>query len=454
MKRQNTNTNTYGIHMNDNTSIISNTTNSNKSYSTLSKYSILIFFIVLIMVFISYLGLYHSDMEDNSHMKQYHRRISVGEQQLQQLELIDKLQQQQLKVLNPTSVKELESSSLNSEPIMHEIERLFQLGVNNPHELLQILTTQDVFGTHIENPKDFTCPTSLDQRLPWNVNMTALENFRLDKPNTFIFYQHLRKAGGTSFCDLATHNLPKSQVPGYYCMPDNRGSLATPPWSDSNFLLSNIQKKDHRIVANEWDVFYKSFLSLDNAIFVTTFRHPIDRWFSQFRFEHLEHRDGSAPDVPRLDFMKWYNSQKDWTMGENYYVSTFIGDHDTVIPSNTKGDFYWTYHKYKKIPLTWRKFHNAIETLSQFSLILVLEWLSSPLTEELIANELGWVHPSKQVLPHEVQAIRADKKSKRAQDSMKDDEYQLISIENIFDIFLFDIAKRMYLERIHCNYRR
>ena len=69
-----------------------------------------------------------------------------------------------------------------------------------------------------------------------------------------------------------------------------------------------------------------SFFDLPGAIFATTFRHPIDRWYSQYRFEHLEHRDGSQPGSPRAPMLQWYNNQKGWTMGQNYYVTTFLGD--------------------------------------------------------------------------------------------------------------------------------
>ena len=68
-----------------------------------------------------------------------------------------------------------------------------------------------------------------------------------------------RKAGGTAFCAAAQQNMKTREVPPYYCMPDNRGSLATPPWSDAEYLLRNIREKGYRIVANEWDAFYERF---------------------------------------------------------------------------------------------------------------------------------------------------------------------------------------------------
>lgn len=50
-------------------------------------------------------------------------------------------------------------------------------------------------------PGGFRCPTTLEERLdyPNLVNFTRADVFRTGDPNSWIFYQHLRKAGGTGF---------------------------------------------------------------------------------------------------------------------------------------------------------------------------------------------------------------------------------------------------------------
>lgn len=54
------------------------------------------------------------------------------------------------------------------------------------------------------------------------------------------------------------------------------------------------------LIANEWDAYYKAFKdAYKGAVFATTMRDPVDRYYSQYRFEHLERRDGSAPGAPR-----------------------------------------------------------------------------------------------------------------------------------------------------------
>ncbi|CAN0045241.1 unnamed protein product, partial [Discosporangium mesarthrocarpum] len=54
----------------------------------------------------------------------------------------------------------------------------------------------------IENLDDFTCPEEANRvSEPDLRNRTAEENFKAG--GGFIYFQHLRKAGGTGFCDLA-----------------------------------------------------------------------------------------------------------------------------------------------------------------------------------------------------------------------------------------------------------
>ena len=117
--------------------------------------------------------------------------------------------------------------------------------------------------------------------------------------------------------------------------PDNRGSLALSPWNDPVYLSEHMRNKGYKIAANEWDVFHVDQADIPHVILATTIRHPIDRWYSQYRFEHLEHRDGTDGQAPRQTLRQFYNSMKGWTMGVNYYIKTFIGDPDPRPPRNT-----------------------------------------------------------------------------------------------------------------------
>ena len=112
---------------------------------------------------------------------------------------------------------------------------------------------------------------------------------------TFLFFQHLRKAGGTNFCTLAQRNLPSSQVPPYYCMPDyywtggHRCGGCFSQWTNEQ-IVTNMKSQGHRVLGNEWDPFDSERFFALPAVFATSFRKPLDRALSQFRFECIEDR--------------------------------------------------------------------------------------------------------------------------------------------------------------------
>ena len=101
------------------------------------------------------------------------------------------------------------------------LNKLFELGKKDPKALITELEQNDPLHVNLVDPHGFVCPQSTSLRLdyPSLINEQNLQAFREGSADSFIFYQHLRKAGGTGFCDLAQRNLPKGSVPSYYCMP-------------------------------------------------------------------------------------------------------------------------------------------------------------------------------------------------------------------------------------------
>jgi hypothetical protein len=150
---------------------------------------------------------------------------------------------------NPTSEKETiqkpgtqrqprKLPTTNKRHFLYWRDLAVKLAALPPDQVLTTLETQDPFGVrHFEEQLLqteaskgafldlnelrglFSCP---DDRitLPDQRDNDKAEAFRNGTLTHFLFFQHLRKAGGTNFCALAEHNLPKKQVPRYYCMPD------------------------------------------------------------------------------------------------------------------------------------------------------------------------------------------------------------------------------------------
>lgn len=115
-----------------------------------------------------------------------------------------------------------------------------ELAALPPASVLQILKTDDPFGVRkfeqslqdLESKKQailsqadietlFPCPTTERITLPDRRDHGRAQIYRdylfkihpAKKNFIFLFFQHLRKAGGTNFCGLAKNNLLKQQVP-------------------------------------------------------------------------------------------------------------------------------------------------------------------------------------------------------------------------------------------------
>ena len=106
---------------------------------------------------------------------------------------------------------------------LHQLESTDPFGVRTfDKQLLEHETTLGRVLTINEIQELFPCPINDEERITLpdvRVEQKALD-FRNGKRGTFLFFQHLRKAGGTNFCSLAEKNLPKKAQPRYYCMPD------------------------------------------------------------------------------------------------------------------------------------------------------------------------------------------------------------------------------------------
>ena len=99
--------------------------------------------------------------------------------------------------------------------VLHD---LFNIGLADPMKLYTLLNS-DTYAYLLSLTY---CPSAADRiDYPRISNYNNLDAFKYNESGSFIFYQHLRKAGGTGFCDLAKSNLGAKHIPPYYCMPDN-----------------------------------------------------------------------------------------------------------------------------------------------------------------------------------------------------------------------------------------
>jgi len=358
-----------------------------------------------------------------------------------------------------------------------------QLASLPAEEILTILRTQDPFGVRtfeekllqMESDQQailqledirtlFPCPKEERITLPDQRNHILAQKYRdgidpskqqqqqSDDNFVFLFFQHLRKAGGTNFCGLAEHNLLKVQVPEYYCMPDYywdmkrrcAGCLLAYPNTE---ISSRMRKDNHRVLGNEWDNFDSRFLDLP-AVFATSFRRPLDRALSQFRFECIEDRGCKIKEVE-----VWWEKRKDLT---NVYLWTFAKTPVRKMSIGTSKE------DAKQRQMAMEK---ALDTVVKFNLVLVMEWLAyAPDHSRDVLGFQDMTTMTERIRPHINQASRKDgqehnqlgaagiaKASWTPESYLSKEQYKIMSEHLALDEILTDAARRMFLERIVCD---
>jgi len=327
-----------------------------------------------------------------------------------------------------------------------------ELAMLTPDETLRRLKTEDPFGTRAffqkleDFPEETTLPLSKLQELfpcprdrisiPDQRRHERSEQYRKATPGVFLYFQHLRKAGGTNFCSLAQANLPKKAIPSYYCMPDYQWPIQSgqhkcagclKQWSNQQ-ITSLIG--DHRVAGNEWDPFVvKKHFDL-NAAYVTSFRKPVDRALSQFRFECTEHRGCHETNIT-----KWWETRRDL---HNVYTWTFSEERMHRISEEPK------YAKDRA-----KAIGTALDTISKFHLVLSKELLRYG--DTAVKAVLGFQDTSALttfVRPHNT-VNRKD--SWKPSDQLSPADLKRFEELLALDEILTDAAQRFFLERLVCE---
>jgi hypothetical protein len=112
---------------------------------------------------------------------------------------------------------------------------------------------------------------------------------------------------------------------------------------------------------------------------------------------------------------------------------------------------YWPYPQRDKMPIHWEYFARAIDNLSKFSLVLILEWINLPISQQLIEDKLGWAKPVEHVMPRADMFKRNMSQPESIWENVSISDYNEVARENVFDILFFEIAKRIFLERVICK---
>jgi hypothetical protein len=214
-------------------------------------------------------------------------------------------------------------------------------------------------------------------------------------------------------------------------------------------MVTHMKTDGHRIFGNEWDNFNGTqFFDLP-ATFATSFRKPLDRALSQFRFECIEDRGCKIKNVTQ-----WWDKRAQ-SLG-NVYVWTFAMEGVRAISIGTS-----PVHAQRRRDVMGK----AIDVVAQFNLVMVMEWLAYAPSH--VREVLGFATTSAlttRVRPHIGQARREDgqdvnalgaagiaKASWTPETYLPPELYRRMSIDLALDEILTDAARRMFLERIVCR---
>jgi hypothetical protein len=374
------------------------------------------------------------------------RQVAVDLAKLPAKDLLQKLEKD-----DPFSVRKFEAELIRKEL---ELERTLTI-----EELRQLFPCpSECLFTPELHPERRRAPTLFREQAQVEQN-PLLRGESSSLPFSWLFFQHLRKAGGTHFCSLAQANLPKHAVPRYYCMPDlywnHSKSCAGCLTRFGNWLISSeMRSVGHRIAGNEWDNFEHRFLDMpDSVVFATSFRKPLDRALSQFRFECVEGRG-----CHELNVTRWWEKRKDLY---NVYTTTFADPPPTYKKWQTIFlDETESYRAAKRGELMAQ----AIDVVLQLHLVLSMEWLAYAGGQ--VTGVLGFRNVSgltRRVRPHTSQAPRRDahetnslgaasitKASWDPQTYLTPEQYQRMSETLALDMVLTDAGRRIFLERLVC----
>ena len=210
-------------------------------------------------------------------------------------------------------------------------------------------------------------------------------------------------------------------MPPFQGWSGNRNAGYLHSWSNEEISRRMLQQ-GFRIAGNEWENFDVSRHFALPAVFATSFRKPLDRALSQFRFECIEDRGCAIKDVH-----KWWDRRVDLY---NVYTKTFADPP----PGEARKYFRGNAAKQRR-----QYIETAISTLSKFHLVISMEWLAY--AGPLVSSILGWDDLSAlttRVRPHINQGTLSYDVAK----------YYQASLQSILTFLILSLKPREKMDRI------
>lgn len=329
------------------------------------------------------------------------------------------------------------------------LDALLDLALLDPAAAVAALARDPLGVANVSDPGAWRCPRSrvLTRDPLRNPSAAAAAALRDRRPGAFVWFDHLSKAGGTSFCEFARRNLGVKRTPSYYCMPSDGAAIdgRVGRWP-SDKLDAYLDRTRHQVVANEWDPFPAGPLDArfrDVAVLATIVRDPLDRLVSTYKFwgilnnpakvkpdlvPWLERHDASARRTPLRNAGGDFLSQ----VGRNNFAVWKFAAHASPRFDDCGGD-----RRCGRDALA-----AAIGALERFHVAAPTNWQAAagPLYAELGFARLDEVHI--------VNMGKVQHSSSRA--ALSPADFDDLAGKNALDLALWHWARRAFLERLHC----
>lgn len=361
----------------------------------------------------------------------------------------------------------------NEDVIVKQLLELARMPSEQLRELLENNPDEDPFQlTKLEQgicpfdhgtfPPAWLPPTPNPQHSDWFHNPDP------NNPKVLVYYEHLSKAGGTSFCKLAQSNMPKKEVPGYYCMPSEpkMPDARVGSWNAAK-LLKYALSQPHRLVSNEWEPFQHEFLQFQNhkdliLLLVTSIRNPVNRLLSAYKFwGHLHNPAEIKPTLPT--WLKRYgNRAKRWKIADSDFVANVgrfnfatwkfsggtLGVSELQLHADEEKGGLVKASQYTQDMMAdeslWKdSYVLAVQTLAKFDLVIPMELLSNH--TEPLHNLLGWADFSQNHVVPSGKIVNND-----ASNLLSQQEIQVLWHANKLDFVLYYWLCAVYLTRLYC----
>lgn len=251
-------------------------------------------------------------------------------------------------------------------------------------------------------------------------NRTDLARYCVASRIGRLYYQHLRKAGGTSM---------RSYLGSARC--DFQPAL---PGLVQEMYAFNLQ-----------------LLNEPGTLLVTALRHPVARVVSSYFFEgRWEQKDSRRSDADAISMLEWFHKldlsrqrggMRIWIEAQNYYIQVLSYSRERrplprIVPTHASDEDRWQ-----------EPFDVAMHTLEQFDAVVITEWFSQPAQAEWLRRTLGLNSP----FPYfkiPTPKVGNFGRYNHLHPSVNNSDLELLFWLNDWDLRLYDYARHLTHSRI------